>query len=413
MSRDRLLVIPACCLLLAISAVPAAATTWFVDQDATADAASIRDGIALASAGDSVIVACGTYYEHQIVLKSGVHLASETGQADCVTIDCQGLGRGFYCLKVEGGAIVGFTVTNGSATYGGGLFCISLSSPDVRNCVFTGNSALVGGGAYLHHSPIQATNTVFSDNTAQYFGGGAAVEDFAEPVFTDCTFTGNEARDGGGLFVYLYSYPEFLSCTVSGNRATGNGGGIHCTDADPVLDGCRITGNAAARGGGLGVWTSRPELTACTIAGNRATSQGGGLFAGDGGVLGLDNSLVWSNDAPAGASAWTNAGNSSITFACGLLDVAGGAVAGAGSTTWDASTSHADPFFCSGVDPSSAPTTDGDFRVGPASPCLDANSPACGRIGAFGPGPCTPDPLSLASSTWGGIKSLYRSGGSR
>lgn len=413
MSRTRLFVLPACCLLLALLALPAAAVTWNVNPDGSGHATTIKGGIALASAGDSVIVACGTYYERQIVLKSGVYLSSETGEASCVTIDCQGLGRGFYCLKVEGGAIVGFTVTNGKAPYGGGLFCISLSTPEVRNCVFTGNSALVGGGAYLHHSPIQASNTVFSNNSAQYFGGGAAVEDFSDPVFTDCTFTNNDAGDGGGLWLYLYSYPVLTGCTIAGNHATGNGGGIHCTSADPTIDECRITGNAAPRGGGLGVWMSHPELTACTISGNRAAEHGGGIFAGNGGVVELANTVVWDNAAPAGAEAWTEADDASITLACGLLDVGAGSVDGPGFTTWDASTSHADPQFCSGVDPASAPTTSGDFRVGETSVCLPANSPGCGRIGVYGPGPCSPTVLSLEEHTWGGIKSLYRTGGSR
>ena len=205
-NRPRFVISLSGALSTLLFAAVAPAATWFVNPDGSADAPTIKGGLALAVDGDSVIVAAGTYHERQIIIKSGVYLTSETGQADCVTIDADGLGRGFYCLRVNGGAIVGFTVTNGKATYGGGLFCISLSTPDIVNCVFTGNSALVGGGAYLHHSPINATNTVFSSNSAEYFGGGIAIEDFSDPVLTNCTITNNTAVDGGGVWCYLYSY---------------------------------------------------------------------------------------------------------------------------------------------------------------------------------------------------------------
>jgi pectin methylesterase-like acyl-CoA thioesterase len=98
---------------LVLLVVPAQPATIHVPGDHS----TIQAGIDAASAGDTVLVACGTYYEHDITMKSGVCLTGETGQAACVTVDAKQQGRVFCCDHVDRlASIVGFTITGGFAT---------------------------------------------------------------------------------------------------------------------------------------------------------------------------------------------------------------------------------------------------------------------------------------------------------
>jgi predicted outer membrane repeat protein len=233
-----------------------------------------------AAVGDTVLVACDTYYEHDIVMKSGVCLTSETGEAGCVTIDAQQQGRVIYCLNVGGAAsIVGFTLTGGLATgaavwdsCGGGIYCED-SSPTLANCTFLDNgSTLAGGGLFcgMNMSTALTNSTLWRDrDSPPPIRSG--------PTVTDCMFSGNTTQTGGGAFSYLCS-PTLTRCTFSVNAAE-RGGGLCCMGDATSLSGCTFLGNWAEHGGG-GIYItvgSSATFTDCAFSHNTSAEDGGAM----------------------------------------------------------------------------------------------------------------------------------------
>jgi len=231
-----------CVILTILGPGGAVAVTWHVPVDAL----TIQAGIDSASAGDTVEVACGTYPEHGLVMKSGVCLRSETGEADCVVIDGEGASRVFFCDGVDASTrIEGFTITNGRSNTGGGMYCYN-PTLHIANCVFADDSAGVGGGIYcLANGDPTLTNCLFWNNRAA--DGGAVYADvLADPEFTQCTFVENEAsNNAGAVYAAGTATVEMDNSIVAFNTSSGVDGEIYCTAGGVTLSCCNVFGNTA------------------------------------------------------------------------------------------------------------------------------------------------------------------------
>ncbi len=369
--------------LLSSAIVPAA--TWRVPQDAV----TIRAALERAAAGDAIVVACGTYREHNLLLKSGVVLRSATGQPDCVTIDAQGAGRVLHGENLSATTVVeGFTITGGRAegptafeASGGGIF-LADAHLTVRNCVIAGNTAQkYGGGVRVNGgSPVFVGCAFRGNGVATGGGGGASCRYGATPAFVDCSFTGNLAAWGGALECRVEAQATLTGCLLQGNVAIaprGFGGAVFCDfSSSPSLEQCTIILNEALTGGGLALFSgASPRLARCTIAANRAQEGGGGLMC-LGAAPDIQNSIIAFNQLEALAAY----GQEVPALQCSNLfgNDGGdwvGAIAGLGGRGGNLSV---DPLFWGEV-------FDGpeDFNLHPESPCTPQNS-ACGGMGSRG-----------------------------
>jgi predicted outer membrane repeat protein len=183
----------------------------------------------------------------------------------------------------------------------------------------------------------------------------------SSPTITNSTFSGNTAEDyGGAMYNYSSSSPVITNSIFSGNTAANGGAIFNNTVVTGTLD---------------------LQLINVTFSYNDASVGGGAIYNTEGsGSLSvtIKNSIFWHNTAPAGAgdNIYSNGGSTSI----GYSDVQGGwngaeVVLINGATVTDLGNNiNATPRFVNSRGPDGiAGTLDDNLRlkINPLSPCID------------------------------------------
>lgn len=281
----------------------------------------------------------------------------------------------------------GFTITGGNANgtideCGGGIR-ISAASPVIQYCTIANNSAeREGGGLYLSSSSPTISHCSITDNSSEREGGGLFLI-VSSPVFTDCTITSNAADLFGGGGYFSASAPAFHQCIISGNDAS-SGGGIYNFGASSTFTNCVFSGNSASSFGGgfhaIFEIAQAPSLINCTLSGNSAGTAGG-AFACEASRLDLASCLMWNNRANGSSN---TEGASLIVGSlepdqvptythCLIANVSKTTLDSTG-TSPDTNFDPVDPLFVSALDPATAPSVSGDFRLVRNSPALNLGS---------------------------------------
>lgn len=287
-------------------------STWAVAHT------NLQDALAVASSGDQIWVAAGTYTPDEGIdqtpgdrtatfqLISGVaiyggfsggeSLLSERDPATNKTVlsgdlDGDDISGGdnsdnaYHILtsyNTDATAILdGFIITAGhahgvisEAKCGGGLFN-SGGSPTLMNCIFSGNDALNFGGAiYNTNSSPNLINCIFSGNDGNL--GGAIYNNSGSPVISNCNMSSNTAVSGGAIYNDSAS-PIISNCSMTGNTAIGGGAISNYYSTSAVINNCSFSGNTAeGYGGSIVNIASSTSLTNCSFRGNNA-SRGGAM----------------------------------------------------------------------------------------------------------------------------------------
>jgi Right handed beta helix region/PASTA domain len=273
----------ACIVALASAAgmARAAGASWYVapapgGSDANscsapaAPCATINGAIGKAAAGDTILVAAGTYtgsgsevvrVDKNLTLQGGWSLGfmSQTGLS---TVDGESARVGVH---VAGGAarIERFVVENGqgpedggppSFSYAGGILVRGGSGLELDSSTVQNNR----WGGIWSSAPVTVTNSTLSGNTGRLGSGGGITSDGALLTVTNSTISGNSANFGGGVLVLTASTVQLSNVTIVGNAATtgtssegGVGGGVRISESDSplYLRNSIVAGNTAQNSG--------------------------------------------------------------------------------------------------------------------------------------------------------------------
>lgn len=190
------------------------------------------------------------------------------------------------------------TIANGSLGTGAGIR--NNGQLFLNNCTMSENRGGGNGGAIFTAigTRVEATGTLFHRNSAGGSSGGVIYSDRADIVFTDCTFTENDASQGGAINNAGSAIVD--RCTFTGNFTTsGLGGAINNFNQGTLeVTASTFTANqAGTSGGAINQRGISATIADCTFTANASLGRDGGAFSAESGAVLIDRCVFIDNNA--------------------------------------------------------------------------------------------------------------------
>lgn len=229
------------------------ATTISVPEDYPA----ISLALANASAGDTVYVTGGPYYEWGLSIPANVSVVAPGFASVEINALEQG---GIFSFQLANASYVieGFTLTGGHPNSGAAVHTGHANVDlEIRRCVFRNNSATGSAGAiscYGSGSYMRIEECSFLNNTAAFRAGAIFMDGqvAGSTLYVEnSAFVGNTAREenGGALFLTDNVDAYFENVSIRNNASELSGGGLYARDScDVEFYNCLFSGNEGNTG---------------------------------------------------------------------------------------------------------------------------------------------------------------------
>ncbi len=268
----------------------ASASTITVTTTADSGAGSLRQAIAEATAGSTIVVpaSAGAYQVTSGQLEIHKSLTIDGGGASATVLQGNGGGNPVIEVAASGVQISGVTITGGHQGVDLESGSLTLSASKVSQ---NGGSGVDGGGFETRPSTTLTIESSTIEGNTGYNGAGFDLGGAATIV--DSTIAGNVAHGDGGVLQSSASL-TLTRDAVTGNSAIENAGALFIGGTTTITDTTLADNHAGGDGGAIEGSTA--TLVNDTIANNEVAGSGAGIF----GTATAANTIMADNTGPKG-----------------------------------------------------------------------------------------------------------------